>query len=62
MRDNRRLPARIEFLEDLGAAEHGIDGIDRGVLAGLIMNVLGVGDLIRLVPAPPFLRRYAKVV
>ena len=57
VRDDRRLPARVELIEHPGPADHRVHRVHARVLAHLVVHVLGVGDLVRLVPAPPALGR-----
>ena len=53
--EDRGLPARVEVVEDGRPAHHVVDREQALVLAGLVVHVLGVGDLVGLVPFEPAL-------
>src|SRR5262249_4269249 len=58
VRDDRGFPARVQVLENPRPGDGRADGVDPGILRGLVMDVLTVADLVRLIPAPPSSRRY----
>jgi hypothetical protein len=62
VRDDGRTPAGLELVPDVGAVEDVVDGVHAGVLAGLVVHVLRVGDFVRLVPCPPVVGRHTEAV
>ncbi len=57
VRDDHGLPARIELVEQLRAADGVLQRVGGGVLGDLVVDVFAVTDLVGLVPGQPRLGR-----
>src|SRR5579875_2032005 len=51
---NGRLPSRINLVEEVRTRDRPFYRVGHGVLVSLILHVLAIGELVWLIPLPPF--------